>query len=94
MNDHSKVTTIDSRTVLEISPMSISDWPDIANRSILWSYRCSARTSQTSMREIVALLSKLRINMILLTIDSYFGNTSLQDADKPESSIGEGSEVW
>jgi Ankyrin repeats (3 copies)/Ankyrin repeat len=68
---HSEIRVVEgAETVVEIPSITISDWPDIPNRAVLWSYRISARTSASAMRETVELLSKLRLNMMFLVIDA------------------------
>ncbi|KAJ1380873.1 hypothetical protein B484DRAFT_411892 [Ochromonadaceae sp. CCMP2298] len=37
---HSEVTRDGTGTTLTVPPVSISDRPDVAQRAVLWSYRC------------------------------------------------------
>ncbi len=53
-----------------IPPMQIIDWPDIANRGVMWSYRNTARTASSAMKSLIRLLSTLRMNQLYLNIDS------------------------
>lgn len=57
-------------TTVTIPAMEIHDWPDVPTRGILWCYRGNARMIPSQMRESVEMLSKLRINMIFLVIDT------------------------
>ena len=69
---HSDLTVLDSGvTVMRLPSICISDWPDIESRAILWSHRSIALHSKDSMQNIVALLSKLHLNTILLAIDPH-----------------------
>jgi len=56
-------------TALSLFPMVIKDWPDVANRAVMWSHRKAARLNARVVRSMVQLLSKLRINMIHLVVD-------------------------
>lgn len=51
-----------------IPALRILDFPQTPQRAVLWSFR-QARLQAQPMRETVELLSKLRINMLLLVVD-------------------------
>jgi Ankyrin repeats (many copies) len=74
---HSEVTYSEEGDVLLAIPaISLSDWPDVMNRAVMWSFRDRARGSFQVMRETFELLSRLRVDMVLLVIDT----TSVKDA--------------
>ena len=54
---------------LTIPCVSIEDWPDFPSRGITWSYDAAALTDMTVLENNIALLSKLRINKLLLKVD-------------------------
>jgi len=66
---HSDIVVKDGVTYVNIPSITIRDWPDVDNRAVLWSYRTTARTSATGMKETIELLSRLRINLIFLVVD-------------------------
>lgn len=66
---HSDIAVRDGVTYVNIPSITIRDWPDVDNRAVLWSYRTTARTSASGMKETIELLSRLRINMIFLVVD-------------------------
>lgn len=61
-------------TEVRIPAILIKDWPDIPNRSVIWCYRAIAKSMSSSIRETVELLSKLRINLLLLVMDTLSNN--------------------
>lgn len=67
---HSEISTEAGVTKVLVSPVVIHDWPDVANRAVLWSYRRDARVSPACLRDQIELLSRLRINMLMLMVDS------------------------
>jgi Ankyrin repeat len=78
---HSEVTYSEEGDVLLAIPaITLSDWPDVMNRAVMWSFRSRARGSFQVMRETFELLSRLRIDMVLLVIDT----TSVEDAVEQE----------
>ena len=50
--------------------IAITDWPDVMNRAIMWSFRKSAQTTFAALRDMVDLISKIRINVLYLIIDT------------------------
>lgn len=66
---HSEITVQKNVTTIYIPPVHISDHPEIQNRAVLWSFRGSARMQYPVIKEHILLMSKLRINMLLLSID-------------------------
>lgn len=78
---HSEVTYSDEGDVLLAVPViTLSDWPDVMNRAVMWSFRSRARGNFQVMRDTFELLSRLRIDMVLLLIDT----TSVEDATQQE----------
>ena len=67
---HTDVEKSSGVTTLSVPSVSIIDYPDVANRGVLWSYRKDARSSSSNMRTTIELLSKLRINQFYLVIDT------------------------
>ena len=80
----------DGEVALLVSPLTLTDWPDVMNRAILWSFREKARSSFQAMKEMVELFSELRINMLFLVVDY----TTIEEANKSikNSEILENSE--
>lgn len=67
---HSELKSEDENTTnIEIPPMSMIDYPNVANRGVLWSYRRQAKIKFKEMRENIEIFSKLRINMLMLVVD-------------------------
>lgn len=66
---HSDIVVKDEVTYVNIPSITIRDWPDVDNRAVLWSYRTTARTSASGMKETIELLSRLRTNLIFLVVD-------------------------
>ena len=60
-----------SSAILRIPSIAISDWPDMTTRSVLWSHRNICRSSSSGLRDLVELLSRLRINVLQLVIDPF-----------------------
>lgn len=60
----------DKATTISIPSLEINDWSDNSNRGLLWNYRKNSRMVPSQMKETVALLSKLRINILYLIIDT------------------------
>ena len=78
---HSEVKySEDGDVVLSIPTIALSDWPDVMNRAVMWSFRSRARANFQYMRETLELLSRLRIDMVLFVIDT----TSIEDAAEQE----------
>ena len=50
--------------------IAIVDWPDVMNRAVMWSFRKSAQTGFAVLRDMVDFMSKLRINVLYLIIDT------------------------
>lgn len=76
---HSEVRVANGVTKVSLPCVSISDWPDVENRAVLWSFRASSRNSSAVLREMVEFLSKLRINMIHLIIDTLTSPKFVED---------------
>ena len=70
-------------STLQLPPVSLTDWPDVVNRAVMWSYKESALSSFAAMRDIIELLSRLRVNMVLLVIDT----TTIEDAERQHSRV-------
>ena len=71
---HTDVVKNKGVTTLSVPSVSIIDYPDVANRGVMWSYRKDARSSSSNMRSTIELLSKLRINQLYLVTDTEDGN--------------------
>ena len=70
MQIHTDFTMLESGiTEMKMPSISISDWPDIEHRAVLWSHRSIATHTQAIMRDMISLLSQLHLNSILLAID-------------------------
>ena len=76
-------STNSSSTTVRIPVLTINDWPDVKNRSVLWSYRVNACTTFPRMKEQIILFSKVRINMIFLMVDTIEEN-HLSSVEKSE----------
>lgn len=61
--------------------IAITDWPDVMNRAIMWSFRKSAQTTFAALRDIVDLISKIRINVLYLIIDTVDNEVAVQQDD-------------
>jgi len=87
---HSEIhnNSADGSVVMEVPAIVISDWPDVANRAVLWSYRGAADTSLHGMKSNVELMSRLRINTLMLAIspeiDDGFSPTGATSSSIPE----------
>ena len=81
---HSDVVTEDGITKLFVPPIAIKDWPDVESRAVMWSYKNRSRTTPSGMKEVVELLSKLRINQIFLQLDPG------KFEDESKSNVSEG----
>ena len=81
---HSESFRYDSgESTLQLPSVSLTDWPDVVNRAVMWSYKESALSSFSAMRDIVELLSRLRVNVMLLIIDT----TTIEDAERQSRGI-------
>jgi hypothetical protein len=68
---HSQVKIYgDGVTAIELPPVTITDWPDLPQRAVLWSYRLGAQTGFGRMRDNVELFSRLRLNVLMLVVDT------------------------
>ena len=73
--------------------IAIVDWPDVMNRAIMWSFRKSAQTGFAVLRDMVDFISKLRINVLYLVIDSEDENVAEhQDDLSHEKELGSTAE--
>lgn len=72
------VVSASSPDVLElhIPAVEILDWPDIPNRSIIWSYRSAIECTNALLTDMIELLSKIRINELYLIIDNKSPNST------------------
>jgi Ankyrin repeats (many copies) len=61
--------------------IAIVDWPDVMNRAVMWSFRKSAQTGFAVLRDMVDFMSKLRINVLYLIIDSEDENVAEHQND-------------
>ena len=66
---HSDVSISDGMTRLYIPSIILRDWPDIESRGVIWSYRNQIRTNTNNMKNVIELLSKVRINLLFLVVD-------------------------
>ena len=83
-------------TAISLYPLVINDWPDIANRAVMWSHRRAARLNARVLRAMVQLLSKMRINMIHLVVDclhSSIDKTANVQGDNTANRIGTNDNV-
>jgi hypothetical protein len=48
--------------------IEITDWPDVPNRAVMWSYKESCLSASASLKTMVDLFSKLRINRLILLL--------------------------
>jgi hypothetical protein len=68
---HSQVKIYgDGVTAVEIPPLRLSDWPDVPQRAVMWSYRAGAKTGFARLRDNIELFSRLRLNMLMLVVDA------------------------
>ena len=68
---HSQIKVYgDGVTAVEVPPVCLTDWPDMPQRAVMWSYRHGAQAAFAQMRENVELFSRLRLNVLLLVIDA------------------------
>lgn len=67
---YSDVKFDDSTSTLHIPALSINDWCDVPNRAVSWSFRSTVRNATAGTRDVIEMLSRLRMNMIYLVIDS------------------------
>lgn len=61
--------------------IAIVDWPDVMNRAVMWSFRKSAQTGFAVLRDMVDFMSKLRVNVLFLIIDSEDENIGAHQDD-------------
>lgn len=82
-------------TAISLYPMVLKDWPEVANRAVMWSHRKAARLNARVVRSMVQLLSKLRINMIHLVVDclNTRNTTAATDGDNSSNRIGTNDNV-
>lgn len=66
---HSEAIVKENVTTVYVPPVVLIDRPDVMNRAILWSYSHNARICQNLMKQNIELFSKLRINILLLSLD-------------------------
>ena len=83
MQLHSDLSVLDAAgtAVMKLPSVSISDWPDIDHRAVLWSHRGVACHHQSVLSDYVALLSKIRVNTILLAVDNAVDRHEMVDDD-------------
>ena len=68
------------------------DYPDIADRGVVWSYVCERRCSSSYMRSLVQLLSRIRINQLYLNFDGLSGGSSSSSSSSGSGSGSGGSD--
>lgn len=56
-------------TGFDLPLVTISDWPDIENRCVMWSCRECADVSVSELRAAVGVMTECRLNMMFLVID-------------------------
>ncbi len=83
MQLHSDLSILDASgtAVMKLPSVSISDWPDVDHRAVLWSHRSLACHQEAVLTDVVTLLSKTRINSILLSVDNAIDKTEMVDDD-------------
>lgn len=54
---------------IKIPSMTIYDWPNVANRAVLWSYPRDTRTKYAHMQDFLVFMSEVRLNQLFLRID-------------------------
>jgi len=57
-------------TTVLVPAVDINDWPTVSHRAILWSHRKHCRLTHLRVQEQLELLSKLRINTVLMIVDN------------------------
>lgn len=85
VNSGTSASTPKNMKSIRIPPMTVLDWPDIPNRGVMWSYRCTTRTSSSGMKSLVRLLSVLRVNQLFLSVDvphCQDDSTSMESCDE------------
>jgi hypothetical protein len=83
MQLHSDLTVLDSSgvAVMKLPSVHISDWPDTDCRAVSWSYRSIAVHKQEVLKDMVGLLSRTRLNAVLLVIDNAIDDNQMVDED-------------
>ena len=78
---HSDLSILDTggTAVMKLPSVSISDWPDVDHRAVLWSHRSLACHHQPVLTDVVTLLCKVRINTIMLLVDNAIDKTEMVD---------------
>lgn len=66
---HSDVSVRDGVTSLFVPSIILRDWPDVENRGVMWSYRKEAQVTAKGMKDTIEMLSRVRINILLLVVD-------------------------
>lgn len=66
---HSQISLKQGIAHIAIPAVEIYDFPAIQQRNVLWSFRHEVRMQQHAMKECVELLSRLRLNTLLLVVD-------------------------
>ena len=80
---HSQIKVYgDGVTAVEVPPVCLTDWPDMPQRAVMWSYRNGAQAAFAQMRENIELFSRLRLNVLLLVIDAASVEEYTQQVDK------------
>ena len=73
---------VDGVVVVSVPCMQLSDWPDVANRAVVWTYRGHARTSSQVLRRSIEVLARLRVNQLVLLIDKTAHSTAYRIEDR------------
>lgn len=77
--------TPDVIRTLTIPCVSVEDWPDFPSRGITWSLNSTALTNISSLHNIIAMISRLRLNKLFLSVDCLDYSSSLGHADAAAS---------
>lgn len=67
------------RSRIHIPAIDILDWPDVLHRSVMWSYKDSCLSSSTTLKSMIVLFSKLRINRLILLLNDEDKNDGVDE---------------
>ena len=65
---YAEAFSLKSISYIKVPTIDISDWPDVLQRAVLWSFNETSLSSFSLLSSLVELLSKLRINRLLLLL--------------------------
>ena len=71
---YGELRDLEASSEILIPAIELNDWPDVLNRAVLWSYRDSCLTAPASLRSMVEIFSRLRINRLLLLLSDETNN--------------------